>query len=107
MRKFARKDANHKTVCDHAESYPYVSRIDLSALGNGYPDELWCVEMARGGFAYSLVEIKDGKKPPSARKLTPEQRGFHQQWPDAIPIVTSIEDADRLIASLRNGLSYV
>jgi hypothetical protein len=105
MRKFARKDRNHADLVEHVR-YQGVSVLDLAALGDGCPDTLWMVAGPHG-FVYSLVEIKDGTKPPSARKLTPEQRLFHQAWPDAIPIVTSVEDADRLIAALRNGLSYV
>lgn len=105
MRRAARRDRNHVDVLDHARAHG-VSVLDLAALGDGCPDSLWCVSGPHG-FVYSLVEIKDGSKPPSERKLTPDQRAFHLRWPDAIPIVTSREDADRLISAMRHGLSYV
>jgi hypothetical protein len=104
-RPWGKKDANHNDVLEHWRDQG-VSVLDLSAMGSGCPDALIMVAGPHG-FAYSLVEIKDGSKPPSARKLTPDQVAFHTRWPDAIPVVTSCEDADRLVAAMRNGLSYV
>lgn len=39
-----------------------------------------------------LVEIKDGKKPPSARKLTPEEIRFKREWKGHYVIVESVDD---------------
>lgn len=45
-----------------------------------------------------LVEIKDGSKPPSARKLTPDEQDFWDHWHGELPvIVESVDDVDRLI----------
>lgn len=51
------------------------SWLDIAPEHGGEPDALvgW-----RGRDA--LIEVKDGSKPPSARKLRPEQVEWHRQW---------------------------
>ena len=45
-----------------------------------------------------LLEIKDGTKPPSARRLTPAEQNFHDEWPgDNLYIVNSVEEAIALL----------
>jgi len=45
-----------------------------------------------------LLEIKDGSKPPSARRLTPAEQKFHDEWPgDNLYIVNSVEEAIALL----------
>jgi Holliday junction resolvase len=60
--------------------------LSLAAVGKGCPDLL----VYRAGRLY-LLEVKDGAKPPSRRKLTQEQVAFHKKWP--VTVVTSIEEA--------------
>ena len=38
------------------------------------------------------IEIKDGSKPPSARKLTPGEEAFRSTWKGEYAIVESIDD---------------
>lgn len=47
----------------------------LHRVGLGCPDLL--VGFRRQTF---LIEVKDGDKPPSARKLTPDQEIWHRIW---------------------------
>lgn len=47
-----------------------------------------------------LVEIKDGSKIPSARKLTPDEQKFHDNWKGGAVIVESVDD----VVALINGL---
>jgi Holliday junction resolvase len=63
----------------------YVS----SSFGQGFPD---LIVGCRGRLC--LLEIKDGSKPPSARKLTPDQVKFHADW-TGLPlyVVDSVESA--------------
>lgn len=61
--------------------------VSLAAVGKGLADLL--VLNPRGGLR--LLEVKDGSKPPSKRKLTPDQAKFHGAWP--VEVVTCPEDA--------------
>ncbi|WEI20103.1 hypothetical protein PY247_10500 [Acinetobacter proteolyticus] len=46
-----------------------------------------------------LLEIKDGQKVKSARKLTPDQVEWHESWRGRVYIVESVDQA----ISLLNG----
>jgi len=65
----------------------------LHAVGAGCPDLLigW---QGRN----LLVEVKDGAKVPSARKLTPAEVEFHEAWRGQVCIVETVDDAARLLA---------
>lgn len=47
-----------------------------------------------------LVEIKDGNKPPSARKLTESEQDFHVHWKGTIEVVQSLDDVATVLAKL-------
>jgi hypothetical protein len=66
----------------------------LHAVGSGCPDILvgW-----RG--MNTILEIKDGAKPPSARKLTPDQVEWHANWRGQVAVVETVEEA---IAAVTN-----
>ena len=46
-----------------------------------------------------LVELKDGKKPQSAQKLTSDEEKWHEDWVGNVEIVKSEHDAIRLISA--------
>jgi len=72
MSKYARrKDANHAVVIGAFRACGALA-IDTSRLGEDFPDAVI-------GFkrVWKLVEIKDGDKPPSARRLSEGQEKFH------------------------------
>jgi hypothetical protein len=52
-----------------------VSVADTASVGDGFVDII--VGVPAGNL---LVELKDGTKPPSARKLTPAEVEFHRTW---------------------------
>ena len=59
----------------------------LSTVGGGVPD------IIVGKNQVNLfVEIKDGNKPPSARKLTTAQVKWHKEWRGNVHIVISEDD---------------
>lgn len=44
-----------------------------------------------------LVEIKDGSKPPSAQRLTPDEQEWHSTWRGQKCIVANPEEARRIV----------
>lgn len=60
----------------------------LHMVGQGCPDLLVGV---RG--INLVLEIKDGTKPPSAQRLTPDEANWHALWRGQLLIVRSIKEA--------------
>lgn len=88
MRRAAKVDANQEQVV-MALRDAGVMVLSLASLGKGVPDLLCAF---RGKLV--LVEVKDGAKAPSARKLTPDQEQFHKAWAEVpLHVVTSPWDA--------------
>ena len=85
-----RVDANQSAIVDAFRACGW-SVLDLSGVGQGCPDLL---VKDRSG-ALRLVEVKDGKKSPSKRALTPPQVEFHAVWP--VTRVMSVEDVLRMV----------
>lgn len=95
-----RTDANHAAVRDALRAVGAVV-ADLSDVGEGVPD----LAVAWDGMWY-LVEVKDGQKPPSARRLTPAQvRFIETAWTQKAPVyvVESVEQALRVIGLAWDG----
>lgn len=94
MRKFARKDSNHKEIIQAFRDLG-ATVADTASLGSGFPD---CVVGLRG--CNILVEIKDGSLPPSKRKLTPDELKFHESWLGRVVVINSVDEAVDLIKSI-------
>jgi hypothetical protein len=90
MRRGARTDANQCVIVETFRRCGW-SVCDLSGVGDGVKDLL----IGRPGINV-LVEIKDGEKSASRRKLTPMQIIFHAEWIGPQDICTSIEEANRI-----------
>ena len=90
MRRAARRDANEDQVVSALEACgAYVKKINGSG---GFDLLVWY----RGHTL--LLEVKDGRKPPSAQALTPAEQKFHREWPgDNLHIVNSPEAALELL----------
>lgn len=71
-----------------------MSVLDLSQLGGGVPDLLAC----RGPRCW-LFEVKDGTKPPSARRLTDDQIKFKARWLGQWAVVESAEQAVAIVGA--------
>ena len=98
-RRAARVDSNHGAI-KAAFAQLGCWTLDLSRVGSGCPDLL---VMSQATKRMLLVEVKDGEKVPSAQALTPDQVRFHREWQGAVRIVTSIDDAAKVVAELRTG----
>jgi hypothetical protein len=44
-----------------------------------------------------LLEVKDGSKPPSARRLTTDEADWHVLWQGQVAVVNSPDEAVRLV----------
>ena len=79
MRTAARVDANQKQVVLNLRQLGCKVLI-LSMVGKGCPDLL----IGYNG-RLTLVELKDGDKPPSKQKLTEDEEVFFEEW-EGLPI---------------------
>ena len=90
MRLAARRDANETQIVSALEACgAFVKKIND---GGTFDLLVWY----RGHTL--LLEVKDGRKSPSARELSPAEQKFHDSWPgDNLHIVLSSEDALALL----------
>ena len=88
MRRAARVDWNQaQIVLALRKAGAFVQH--LHTVGSGCPDLLvsW-----RGQVL--LMEVKDGRLPPSARKLTPDEQAWHDAWTGPpVYLITCVADA--------------
>jgi len=91
VRYAARVDANHSEVRKALEQIG-CTVCDLSGVGGGVNDLLVGY---RGRNI--LVEVKDGEKPPSARKLTPAQVSFRAEWRGQYGIAKNVNEAIEIV----------
>lgn len=88
MRKYGRTDRNQGEICEALRKVGASVQI-LAAVGGGVPDLL--VGFRRGTY---LLEVKDGKRPPSERELTPDQIAWHLEWNGGpCVVVNSVDEA--------------
>jgi hypothetical protein len=87
VRRAAKVDANQAAIVEALRACG-ASVQSLAAVGKGVPDLL--VGLRTRNY---LIEVKDGSKPPSARKLTPDQVQWHTKWAGQVLTVTSPDDA--------------
>jgi hypothetical protein len=88
MRTAAKVDANQGDIVKALRRAGATVQM-LHTVGDGCPDLLV-------GFLgkNTLMEVKDGAKPASARRLTPDQVEWHEGWNgDPVYIVCSPEQA--------------
>lgn len=71
----------------------------LHTIGQGCPDLL--VAFRQRMFLY---EVKDGSKPPSARKLTPDEKAWIANWKAPVYIVNSAAEALEILTLNTNRL---
>jgi hypothetical protein len=91
MRYANRIDANQNAIVDALREAGASVRI--ISQGDGIPDLL----VGYKQFTI-LMEVKDGDKPPSARKLTDAEQKFFNEWRGGmLVIVNSVEQALEII----------
>lgn len=87
----ARPDDNQDTIVKDLRAIG-ASVAVTSAAGDGFPD----LVIGYQGKNY-LLEVKDGNKPPSKQKLTPDQVRFHRDWRGSVFIANSPDQALALL----------
>lgn len=91
MRRAARVDDNQGEIVAALRAAG-CSVTSLASVGKGCPD----LVVGRNGVNY-LLEVKDGKKPPSKRRLTDDEKTWHNAWRGHVAIVNSVEEALQVV----------
>lgn len=98
FRRRAKVDANQQVVVEAFRKLG-CSVISLAPIGRGCPD------LAVGVAGKNLlVEVKDGAKSPSRRKLTEDQETFKQAWRGAILYVENADDVIAIVNAMRRSV---
>ena len=86
-----RTDSNQKAIVAALRKYG-CTVLMLHEVGSGCPDLLAGIDGMN-----ILLECKDGTKPPSKQKLTPEQIKWHWAWMGQADVVRSPVEAIRAV----------
>lgn len=82
-----RVDSNHDSIVRGLRDIG-ASVQSIASVGKGCPDLLVGVR----GFNF-VLEVKDGSQPPSKRRLTPDEKKWHESWRGHVRIVTCLDEA--------------
>lgn len=96
-RRTHRSDANQPEIVDTLRTMGCTVQ-DLSNVGKGCPDLL--IGLCGQNF---LIEVKDGKKPPSKQKLTVDQIQWHDEWRGQAQVINSVDKAIAFVNYVRNN----
>jgi hypothetical protein len=91
---YKRVDANH-TLIVAAFRAMGCSVQSIASVGKGCPDLL----VGRDGWTVP-VEVKDGNKPRSARKLTADEEIWKENWKGSYALIERLEQAHQLVADM-------
>jgi hypothetical protein len=94
IRRVSRIDDNHKAIVRVLRQVGATVH-DAAVLGDGFPDLI----VGYRGINF-LLEIKDGDKTPSRRRLTPAQEKFHSTWRGQATTITNDVEALHAIGVL-------
>ncbi len=86
MRRAGNIDANQPEIVEALRRVGVHVHI-TSDLGEGFPD----LVTYKPGIGVKLIEVKDGAKPPSARRLTEQQCKFARDFP--VDVVNDVRGA--------------
>ena len=94
MRRANRVDANQDQIVETLRACGAYVRV--ITMGDGVPDLL----VGYRGYTL-LLEVKDGRKPPSARVLTPAEQKFFDEWRGGtLAIVNSVDEAIAVVMGM-------
>lgn len=96
MRRKARVDGNQEDIAKALEAAGATVERKLARLGDGIPDLL--VGFRKRTF---LLEVKDGSRPPSERRLSDDEAKWHRRWRGQVAVVETPEAALAVIGAGR------
>lgn len=79
----------------HALRRAGASVQSLASVGKGCPD----LAVGLKGQTW-LIEIKDWQQPPSRKRLSPDEKLWHQSWQGHVAVAETVEDALRIVGLL-------
>lgn len=92
----ARVDRNQNEVVDE------FRRLGFSVLITSQLKNCCDLIVAKRGISLA-VEIKDGEKPPSQRKLSPGEERFKNEWQGEWRLVETLDDVHEINEEIENG----
>ena len=99
MRRAAAVDRNQSEIVAALRAVGATVQ-PLHSVGQGCPD----LAVGYAGVTY-MIEIKDGAKPPSERRLTSHQIEWHESWRGHVAVAETVKDALTIIGALRGVVS--
>lgn len=104
MRRARRVDANQAAIVAALRKAGASVQV-LSGVWSGCPDLLVGMECRNKDRTVErnwLMEVKDGSKPPSERRLTKAEHKWHCEWLGQVAVVYDPDDALLCLQQLRN-----
>lgn len=98
MRRAARVDANQAAVVKALRKIG-AAVTHIHPLGNGVADLLVSYRNK-----WTVMEVKDGSKPPSARELTDDERTWIAEQKALVAVVNSPDEAVRYVTASRDEI---
>lgn len=96
MRRAAKVDANQEQIVEALRAVGATVQT-LAAVGKGVPDLL----VGYQGKTL-LLEVKDGRRPPSERRLTEDQLVWHGAWRGGpLAVVDGVDAALRALGVIK------
>ena len=96
MRRAAKVDANQEQIVEALRAVGATVQT-LAAVGKGVPDLL----VGYQGKTI-LLEVKDGRRPPSERRLTEDQLVWHGAWRGGpLAVVDGVDAALRALGAIK------
>jgi len=94
LKRYPNLDSNQNEIVK-ALRQAGASVTSLASVGNGCPDLLVGIRKVT-----TVMEVKDGAKPPSKRRLTEDEQRWHDNYRGSVYIVESAEQALAVLITL-------
>lgn len=103
MRKRGRTDQNQKSIVESLRQISGVTVAITSSIGNGFPDLIVSRAVGKSRTAV-LIELKDGQKPASRKKLTPDEQKFKSEWEGCYYVCENLDQILKVLGIWQENL---